>query len=70
MKLYSDWPSTTSNRVGAALNLRGLAHDTVPLDLVVCNQRAPDDATLNAGKGVQTLGNLPMRLPTNRFARK
>lgn len=51
MKLYSYWRSTTSYRVRAALNLKGLAYDTVPVDLVAGHQRAPDYAALNAGKG-------------------
>jgi maleylacetoacetate isomerase len=55
MKLYSYWRSTTSYRVRAALNLKGLAYETVPIDLVAGDQRAPEYAALNAGKGVPTL---------------
>jgi len=55
MKLYSYWRSTTSYRVRATLNLKGLAYDTVPVDLVAGDQRAQDYVTLNAGKGVPTL---------------
>ncbi|MBZ8117728.1 maleylacetoacetate isomerase [Roseovarius sp. LXJ103] len=55
MKLYSYWRSTTSYRVRAALNLKGLVYDTVPIDLVAGDQRAPEYTALNAGKGVPTL---------------
>lgn len=55
MKLYSYWRSTTSYRVRAALNLKGLAYETVPVDLVAGDQRAPDYTAINAGKGVPTL---------------
>ena len=55
MKLYSYWRSTTSYRIRAALNLKGLAYDTVPVDLVAGDQSAPDYVALNAGKGVPTL---------------
>jgi len=55
MKLYSYWRSTTSYRVRAALNLKGLAYETVPVDLVAGDQRTPEYAALNAGKGVPTL---------------
>lgn len=55
MKLYSYWRSTTSYRVRAALNLKGLAYDTVPVDLVAGDQRGADYVALNAGRGVPTL---------------
>jgi maleylacetoacetate isomerase/maleylpyruvate isomerase len=55
MKLYSYWRSTTSYRVRAALNLKGLAYETMPVDVVAGDQRAHDYTTLNAGKGVPTL---------------
>ncbi|MGY9038831.1 MAG: maleylacetoacetate isomerase [Rhodobacterales bacterium] len=55
MKLYSYWRSTTSYRIRAALNLKSVAYDTVPVDLVAGDQRAPDYVALNAGKGVPTL---------------
>jgi len=55
MKLYSYWRSTTSYRVRAALNLKGLAYDTVPVDLVAGEHRAPDYRVLNPGAGVPTL---------------
>lgn len=55
MKLYSYWRSTTSYRVRAALNLKGLAYDTVSVDLVAGDQRASDYVAINPGKGVPTL---------------
>jgi len=55
MKLYSYWRSTTSYRVRAALNLKGVAYDIVPVDLVAGDQRADDYLTLNPGAGVPTL---------------
>ncbi len=55
MKLYSYWRSTTSYRVRAALNLKGVAYETVPVDLLAGAQREPDYLSLNPGKGVPTL---------------
>jgi len=55
MKLYSYWRSTTSYRVRAALNLKGLSYDTVPVDLVAGDQRSEDYRNMNPGAGVPTL---------------
>lgn len=55
MKLYSYWRSTTSYRVRAALNLKGMAYDTVPVNLVTGEQRAEDYLALNPSAGVPTL---------------
>lgn len=55
MKLYSYWRSTTSFRVRAALNLKGVAYETVAVDLVAGDQAASDYAAINPGKGVPTL---------------
>ncbi|MEP5761261.1 MAG: maleylacetoacetate isomerase [Litoreibacter sp.] len=55
MKLYSYWRSTTSYRIRAALNLKGIAYDTVPVDLVAGDQQIDDYVDLNPGKGVPTL---------------
>ncbi|MEO9517188.1 MAG: maleylacetoacetate isomerase [Paracoccaceae bacterium] len=55
MKLYSYWRSTTSYRVRAALNLKGIAYETVSVDLVAGDQRGSEYVALNAGKGVPTL---------------
>lgn len=55
MKLYSYWRSTTSFRVRAALNLKGLSYDIEPVDLVAGDQRDPSYTVLNPGQGVPTL---------------
>lgn len=55
MKLYSYRHSTTSYRVRAALNLKGLMYDTASVDLVKGDQTAPDYAAINPGKVVPTL---------------
>lgn len=55
MKLYSYWRSTTSFRVRAALNLKGLSYDIVPVDLVSGAQCDAAYTRLNPGKGVPTL---------------
>lgn len=55
MKLYSYWRSTTSYRVRVALNLKGIAFQTIPVNLVAGAQNAPDYASLNPGQGVPTL---------------
>lgn len=55
MKLYSFWRSTTSYRVRAGLNLKGLTYETVPIDLVAGDQYAADYAAVNAGHTVPTL---------------
>ena len=55
MKLYSYWRSTTSYRVRAALNLKGLPFETIPVDLIDGAQRDRDYVALNPGRGVPTL---------------
>ena len=55
LTLYSYWRSTTSYRVRAALNLKGVAYDIVPVDLVAGDQKADDYSAMNPGKGVPTL---------------
>ena len=55
MKLYSFWRSTTSYRVRAALNLKGIAYETVSVDLMAGSQSKDDYTKLNPGKGVPTL---------------
>lgn len=55
MRLYSYWRSTTSIRVRAALNLKGVAHEILPVDLVAGDQHADDYKALNPGKGVPSL---------------
>lgn len=55
MKLYSYWRSTTSYRVRAALNLKELAYEIVPVDLVEGEQRGRDFGKLNPAHGVPVL---------------
>jgi len=55
VQLYSYWRSTTSFRVRAALNLKGVAYQTIPVDLVAGEQRAPTYTAMNPGAGVPTL---------------
>lgn len=55
MILYSYWRSTTSLRVRAALNLKGLRFETRPVNLLDGAQKAPDYAALNPVRGVPTL---------------
>ena len=55
MTLYSYWRSTTSYRVRCALHLKGLAFDTVTVDLMAGAQHDADYADLNPGQGVPTL---------------
>ncbi len=55
MKLYAYWRSTTSFRVRIALNLKGFSYDIVPVDLVKGEQRTPEYAAMNPGRGVPML---------------
>jgi maleylacetoacetate isomerase len=55
MKLYTYWRSSTSYRVRIALNLKGIAYQAVPVNLVAGEQREPDYTALNPGQGVPTL---------------
>ncbi|MEP1201354.1 maleylacetoacetate isomerase [Tateyamaria sp.] len=55
LTLYSYWRSTTSYRVRAALNLKRIAYQIEPVDLLAGEQRDEPYAALNPGKGVPTL---------------
>ncbi|WP_224814215.1 maleylacetoacetate isomerase [Hasllibacter sp. MH4015] len=55
MILYSYWRSTTSYRVRAALNLKGVPYETRAVDLVAGDQTTPDYLALNPGGGVPAL---------------
>lgn len=55
MKLYSYWRSTTSVRVRAALNLKGVDYDIIPVDLVAGDQKQAEYAQVNPGMGVPAL---------------
>lgn len=55
MKLYSYWRSTTSYRVRIALNLKGIAYDSIAVDLLKGDQTSDGYAALNPIKGVPAL---------------
>ncbi len=55
MILHSYWRSTTSYRVRIALNLKGLAYEAVPVDLVAGGQHDPAYKALNPLGAVPTL---------------
>lgn len=55
MKLYSYWRSTTSFRVRAVMNLKGLNYECLPVDLVAGEQNSEPYVALNPGKGVPSL---------------
>ena len=55
MKLYSYWRSTTSYRVRIALALKGVAYETVPVNLVDGQQLAADYREVNPIAGVPSL---------------
>jgi len=55
LTLYSYWRSTTSYRVRVALNLKGLAYNTLPVNLVAGDQRDPSYVAKNPAKAVPTL---------------
>lgn len=55
MRLYTYWRSTTSYRVRVALNLKGLAYESIPVNLVDGAHKTPNYAALNPGLGVPTL---------------
>lgn len=55
MRLYSYWRSTTSYRVRAALHLKGVAYETVAVDLMAGDQHAEGYTALNPGAGVPSL---------------
>jgi maleylacetoacetate isomerase len=55
MKLYTYWRSTTSYRVRIALQIKGIAYESIPVDLVKGEQAASEYAALNPSQGVPTL---------------
>lgn len=55
MILYSYWRSTTSYRVRAALNLKGVAYKTVPVNLLTGEQHLEQFRAVNPGYGVPVL---------------
>lgn len=55
MKLYGYWRSSTSYRLRCALELKGLAYDSCPVNLLECAQRAPAFTARNPFAGVPML---------------
>lgn len=55
LKLYTYWRSTTSYRVRIALNMKGLAYESHPVNLVKGVQRSAEYQAMNPGKGVPVL---------------
>ncbi|MEP5764283.1 MAG: maleylacetoacetate isomerase [Halieaceae bacterium] len=55
MKLYSYWRSSAAYRVRIALNLKGLDYQTVPVNLLKQEHKAPDYLDRNAAGLVPTL---------------
>lgn len=55
MKLYSYWRSSTSYRVRIALGMKGVAYETVPVNLVAGEQKAEAYVALNPAQGVPSL---------------
>ncbi|PHR00060.1 MAG: maleylacetoacetate isomerase [Marinosulfonomonas sp.] len=57
MRLYSYWRSTAAYRVRIALNMKGLAYETIPVHLLANGgqQHAPDYVALNPSHLVPTL---------------
>lgn len=53
--LYDYWRSSAAYRVRLALNLLGLPHDSVPVNLVTGEQREPDNLARNPQGLVPTL---------------
>jgi maleylacetoacetate isomerase len=55
MRLHSYWRSSSSYRVRIALNLKGIAYDTVPVNLVARDHESGAYAALNPARGVPSL---------------
>jgi maleylpyruvate isomerase len=55
MRLHGYYRSSTSYRVRIALNLKGLAYETVPVNLLTAEQRSDPFRALNAFAGVPAL---------------
>lgn len=55
MRLHGYFRSSTSYRVRIALNLKGLAYETVPVDLLAAEQRSEPFRAINVFAGVPAL---------------
>jgi maleylacetoacetate isomerase len=55
LTLHSAWRSSAAYRVRIGLNLKGLAYDTVPVNLVASQHLEPDYAALNPQRLLPTL---------------
>ena len=55
MKLYGYWRSTTSYRVRAALNLKGISYETIAIDLVIGEESSECYSEINPSMGVPSL---------------
>jgi maleylacetoacetate isomerase len=55
MRLHGYYRSSTSYRVRIALHLKGLAYETVPVDLLAAEQRSASFRAINAFAGVPAL---------------
>lgn len=68
MRLYSYWRSTTSYRVRIALHLKGVAFETVPIDLVAGTQNEAPYREVNPIGGVPALEVATGRVLTQSMA--
>lgn len=55
MRMFGYWRSSSTYRVRIALNLKGIACQTVPVNLLAREQTGPDFAALNPAQGVPVL---------------
>ncbi len=55
MKLYTYWRSSAAYRVRIALNLKGAAYESIPVDLLKGEQRSADYLAINPSGLVPTL---------------
>lgn len=55
LQFYGFWRSIASFRVRAALNLKGLSFEEIPVDILTGKQFLPEYSAMNAGHSVPTL---------------
>jgi maleylacetoacetate isomerase len=68
LTLYSYWRSTTSVRVRAALNLKGLAYQIRSINLIESDHLLPEYGSINPNKGVPSLVLKDGRILTQSMA--